>query len=91
MRTITCTTRGESGDFWPEYDEQGNVKLDMKSGTMAGERKVTYFTRGLVIEVPDLMADNMIALGYAVEGSVADDALPTEPGQSSQPTDEVEG
>lgn len=71
MKTITFNSRGESSDFWPEFNEDGTPKVDLKSGQLAGEFRVTFYQDGMTMECPDAMADNMVQLGYAVEGGQA--------------------
>lgn len=70
MQTITFTERGESRDFWPDFDDNGEVRFDERTGMAAGESRITYFQRGQVAVVPPAMARRMISLGYAVDGEV---------------------
>lgn len=67
MKTVRFLTRGESSDFWPEEDANGNPVIDVSKGQLKGEFRVTHFKEGDTKEVPNSMADSLVELGYAEE------------------------
>lgn len=62
---IKFTTRGETSDFWPEFDDAGQPVWDPQTGAIRGQYQHVRFDVDDVLDAPPPVATKLINLGVA--------------------------